>query len=134
MELLSREVLEDLYPIMGIARISEATGEHYDSIRYALDYYNIPILAARPISQDPHYNSPYPPEFNEKLRERIRERDGRKCVGCNKTENELRKKCDVHHVDGNKYNNAEENLISYCARCHHNITDHRRKYIPPKRQ
>jgi hypothetical protein len=124
---------------MGISRISDITGERYDDIRKALDYYKIPInkVKVRPVKtkikktkpcRDSYYDSPYPIDFNENLREMIRERDGRKCRMCDKTEQELNRKCDIHHIDANKYNNTKENLISYCARCHRTITDHRRKY------
>lgn len=49
---------------------------------------------------------PYPPEFNEKLKESIRKRDKNKCRYCDMTKKEHFKKynrnLEVHHVNGNK--------------------------------
>ena len=66
-----------------------------------------------------HY--PYSEEFTEDLKEQIRNRDNRECQLCHKTEQELlgyRKKLDVHHIDYNKMNCSEENLLSLCNSCH----------------
>ncbi len=55
---------------------------------------------------------PYTIEFTEKLKRLIRERDNHKCLICNKFGNE------VHHIDYNKQNCKEDNLITLCIRCH----------------
>jgi hypothetical protein len=70
---------------------------------------------------------PYPAEFNEELKESIRERDNRICQmpGCGKTEAENGRNLDVHHIDCNRINCSEENLISLCFDCH-NKTKHNR--------
>jgi len=62
----------------------------------------------------------YPSEFNESLRESIRERDRRICQmpGCGKTEQENGRKLDVHHIDYNTDNCENYNLISLCLNCH----------------
>ena len=70
---------------------------------------------------------PYGLEFNEDLKEVIRNRDRRKCRMCEKTELENKKKLDVHHIDYNKRNNNPNNLISLCMHCHRK-TNHHRKY------
>ncbi len=59
---------------------------------------------------------PYSPDFNNKLKKHIRERDNYTCQICIKRENG-RKLC-THHIDYNKLNNEESNLISLCLKCH----------------
>jgi len=63
---------------------------------------------------------PYGLEFNDELREFIRKRDGYRCQNseCNKHQNELKEKLSVHHLDYDKSNNKEENLITLCKSCH----------------
>lgn len=61
---------------------------------------------------------PYGIEFNEELREQIRKRDDYICRECDKTQEELDRKLDIHHIDYDKTNNKPENLISLCHSCH----------------
>lgn len=61
-------------------------------------------------------DNPYGIEFNEKLRERIRKRDGRECVLCGGRDED--RKLQVHHIDYDKTNNNPENLVSLCLSCH----------------
>lgn len=70
---------------------------------------------------------PYGLEFNEELKEVIRNRDRRKCVICGKTELENEEKLSVHHADYNKLNNNLNNLFSLCKKCHIK-TNHNREY------
>jgi len=58
----------------------------------------------------------YPSAWNFRLREMIRERDGRECLVCGAPENGRRH--DVHHQDYDKNNLAPENLITLCTPCH----------------
>lgn len=60
----------------------------------------------------------YPINFNNSLKELIRNRDNRKCQICGCPEIECDKKLDVHHIDYNKENYDKNNLISLCHRCH----------------
>ncbi len=60
----------------------------------------------------------YPPEFNEKLRETVRDRDDRQCKMCQIKEDSLCRKLDVHHIDYNRDNNNPDNLIALCHSCH----------------
>ncbi len=60
---------------------------------------------------------PYTPEFNENLKEKIRNRDNRLCQLCGKTEKENKRKLAVHHLDYIKENCNEENLIALCCVC-----------------
>lgn len=67
----------------------------------------------------------YPTQWAEFLREEIRERDGRKCSICGRTETENRRKLDVHHIDYDKSNLSPDNLISLCNSCHPRTNFHR---------
>lgn len=61
---------------------------------------------------------PYSIEFNNNLKNQIRERDGFRCQECFRNQNELKKKLAIHHIDFNKKNNNPINLISLCGSCH----------------
>ena len=61
---------------------------------------------------------PYGLEFNNKLKEKIRKRDNYTCQECGKKQKELGYKLHIHHIDYNKKNNQEKNLISLCRQCH----------------
>ena len=57
-------------------------------------------------------------EFNNELKEKIRKRDNYTCQLCGKTqEEELKRKLTVHHMDYDKKNSIEENLITLCNSC-----------------
>ena len=80
------------------------------------------IYAFAGISGDNHPNYSggervYPPEFNNELRRKIRARDNHACQICGVTQRNL---C-VHHIDCDKSNNAETNLISLCRSCHMHV-------------
>ncbi len=64
---------------------------------------------------------PYGLEFNNELKEKIRKRDSYKCRECRLNQKELYgrlKKLDIHHIDYDKRNNNEKNLITLCRPCH----------------
>lgn len=67
----------------------------------------------------------YGKEFDTRLKEKIRKRDNLICQNCGGKQ--LKRKLDIHHIDYNKKNNNENNLISLCHKCHMQ-TNHRRKY------
>ena len=66
----------------------------------------------------------YPLDFDNELKEKIRKRDNYRCQECFRQQDELRTKTNrkyklsIHHIDYNKNNNIEENLISLCSGCH----------------
>lgn len=72
---------------------------------------------------DRHYSwnggttyEPYTPDFNMELKIKIRERDRYTCQICKQ---DLRcKRIDIHHIDYDKKNSSERNLISLCVGCH----------------
>ena len=89
---------------------------------------------------NPNWNNgssfePYGLEFNEKLREQIRQRDNYRCQQCFRHQDELftkngRKiKLSIHHIDFNKQNNNPNNLISLCKRCHMQTNYNREDWI-----
>lgn len=60
--------------------------------------------------------APYPIEFNRTLREKIRTRDNHTCQLCGIVW-ETGKRHTVHHIDYNKSNCSETNLITLCNSC-----------------
>ena len=61
---------------------------------------------------------PYGVEFNDELKERIRERDNHQCQLCGVYEEDLTRALDVHHIDYDKENNDPQNLVSLHDSCH----------------
>ena len=64
---------------------------------------------------------PYPFIFNDELKEKIRNRDEYTCQKCNIAEEEhltvYGKVLGIHHIDYNKQNCQDENLITLCNEC-----------------
>jgi len=65
--------------------------------------------------------APYPIEFNERFKYKIRTRDNFECQNCGMTEEEHivvhGRVLDVHHIDYDKTNCKEYNLITACTGC-----------------
>jgi hypothetical protein len=72
-------------------------------------------------------NLPYPNNWNKKLRTKIRNRDNRVCQMCGIHQDNLNRSLSIHHIDYNKENCAEDNLISLCVHCH-GFTNKNREY------
>jgi len=60
----------------------------------------------------------YPMEFNNILKKEIRTRDNNHCKICGKYFKEISKSLNVHHIDYNKQNTSNNNLITLCSSCH----------------
>ena len=62
----------------------------------------------------------YCPKFNEACRESNREKYGRKCFMCGKSEKANGQRLSVHHVDMQKSQGCESNwkLVPLCRHCH----------------
>ncbi len=63
---------------------------------------------------------PYAFDFTSELKNSIRTRDNFECQLCNKKQKELNgyhKKLTIHHIDYNKQNCKEDNLITLCKEC-----------------
>jgi hypothetical protein len=63
-------------------------------------------------------DNPYPLEWSKRLKAKIRDRDNHECQICHIKEKYLDRLLHIHHIDYNKENSIEENLISLCHRCH----------------
>lgn len=60
---------------------------------------------------------PYASEFEKKIRYEIRIRDKNTCQSCG-SKKYGKRNLHVHHIDQNKKNNNQENLITLCPLCH----------------
>jgi len=69
----------------------------------------------------------YPYKFDFDLREKIRDRDNRICMVCKLPEQYFDRFLSVHHIDYDKENCEDSNLISLCVSCH-SATNSNRKY------
>jgi len=78
---------------------------------------------------DGRANEEYGEEFNNKLKERIRQRDKYKCQGCGVAQEKLKRRLPIHHIDYNKKNNKESNLISVCISCNAKANFNRKDWI-----
>ena len=63
-------------------------------------------------------NEPYPFDFDEELKEYIRNRDSRRCQLCNLPEEGRYEKHHIHHINYEKDDLTPKNLISLCRGCH----------------
>lgn len=74
----------------------------------------------------------YPFEFNKTLKLKIRERDNFECQHCHMTEEGhisiFETVLTVHHIDYNKQNCKEENLIALCNQCNIRVNFNRDYY------
>ena len=67
---------------------------------------------------------PYGPEWTQKLKKQIAERDNCTCQLCGEV---LPDKWGTHHIDYDKWNNSEYNLVFLCNYCH-SKTNHNRTF------
>ncbi len=65
-----------------------------------------------------HFRGEYPSDWN-RIKEHIRWLNGYHCERCGSPDNkDTGNVLTVHHLDGDKSNNAYWNLASLCQRCH----------------
>jgi hypothetical protein len=68
------------------------------------------------------WDNPYSSKFNNSLKAQIRYRDNNECQICSKSAKqeitEINHELAVHHIDYNKQNCAETNLVTLCNKCH----------------
>ena len=60
----------------------------------------------------------YTIEWTKELKYNIRKRDNYTCQLCGKNQSELKKRLHIHHIDYDKKNCCQSNLISLCLNCH----------------
>jgi hypothetical protein len=70
---------------------------------------------------------PYSEEFDNYLKEKIRERDGYKCRLCGVPQIECNRKLTIHHIDYDKKNCNINNLITLCNK-HNSMVNFDREY------
>ena len=61
---------------------------------------------------------PYTSEFNSYMKNEIRKRDNNICQLCEKLESKEETRLSIHHIDYDKKNCKDNNLISLCRSCH----------------
>lgn len=77
----------------------------------------------------------YPIGWNKTFKEQIRYRDGYRCQLCGIPEAECSTSLHVHHIDYEKMNINDSNLISLCNSCHAKTNSNReywKQYFSPK--
>lgn len=77
------------------------------------------------------YHPDYPWSF-KLIREKILSRDSNKCINCQKSKNlkNHKRSLSIHHIDYNKHNSDEKNLVSLCDSCHSKTNYNRKRWIP----
>jgi len=97
-----------------INQVLEFLGYHIEIIKNDTEYYN---------KQDNKFK--YSSSFDKRLKLKIRKRDNYQCQLCGISQGEYKKlykkHLSIHHIDYNKQNSNEKNLISLCQRCHARI-------------
>lgn len=71
---------------------------------------------------------PYLPAFNNDLKLKIRTRDRFTCQLCFVKEEDYFQKLSINHIDYDKKNNAEDNLITLCRGCNAKVNFQREKW------
>ena len=74
------------------------------------------VKATTPLVFNDKYR--YPKIFTKELKEKIREKFHFTCFECQKKQRNKTEKFDIHHIDYDKENCKEENLIFLCGSCH----------------
>lgn len=72
-------------------------------------------------------HGPYSKDCTKTLRESIRKRDNYVCQECGTKS--INRSLDVHHIDYNRSNSSEQNLITLCLSCHMKTNYNRSKWI-----
>lgn len=88
------------------------------------DYHNSHTGENHPNWKGGISDNPYPLDFNDILKETVRELDGYRCIRCGTGDNG--QALSVHHIDYDKLNSDIQNLISLCRGCHTKTNYNRR--------
>ncbi len=67
----------------------------------------------------------YPIEWTNELKEKVRKRDKHQCQLCGIKQEDYYRKLDVHHIDYDKSNCKEDNLITLCWKCNSKVNYNR---------
>jgi len=74
----------------------------------------------------------YPPEFDKRLKEKIRKVFNYTCVRCGIQERQLtgfHRKLVIHHIDYDRNNNNENNLVPLCRKCNFAVEKNKSFYL-----
>ena len=103
-----------------------------DVIEYNRKYKPLQIKEKNPQWKGGISKLPYSIEFNKQLKYKIKERDKYTCQICNIIikNNMVNNKIQliIHHINYDKQNCNEDNLISLCNSCHGKTTTENRQY------
>lgn len=97
----------------------------YDQNGYAKQRKNTPKKEQHPNWRGGVSYGDYCSKFDKKLKEQIKERDNYRCQICAKENVKLH----IHHIDYDKQNSNETNLISLCNSCHSKTNFQREAWI-----
>jgi len=75
-------------------------------------------------------NDRYGEEWNAGLKKSVRERDGHRCVICERHQLECGETLVVHHIDYDKINCHPSNLVTLCRSCHSKTNGNREHWMP----
>lgn len=117
---LRLKAIGDVWRGKGFMKGKKFSDEHRKKLSKSKEKHWASILAT-----DERIRSEYTTEFNELLKEKVRERDGYLCQLCYIPQNGTRHP--VHHIDYIKNHNDINNLITLCHKCHRR-TNGRRDY------
>lgn len=104
-------------------KTSFKSGQHYSvdtEFKKGIDHYN--YIDGRLLIR-------YPSEFNFKLKDNIKKRDGYFCQNCEMDEDKhlevYNKRLEIHHINYNKMDCDEYNLITLCKKFNLNANSNR---------
>lgn len=100
------------------SEVFKGKAPHHSKVISIASGVTIPIRTSRF-----HYKKNYPVGWNAELRQYIKTRDGFICQVCN-----LNSTLHIHHIDYNKNNLKESNLITLCKPCHNKTNRHRQAW------
>ena len=99
----------------------------YDSAQFFLQNQNVLKMQNHPNWQGGISFLPYSVDFTKQLKEAVKSRDMFKCVVCSSPKKPSNL-C-VHHIDYDKQNASESNLVSLCWSCHGKTNYNRDSWI-----
>lgn len=122
-----REISKDVRLVMSErSKLLWQNSEYRRRNLVLLDKYRFEFGERNPSWQGGKSFEEYGQEFNDELRNKVRERDNHTCQECGYTEEQLGYTLSCHHIDYNKKNNRMDNLISLCRSCHSKTNWHSR--------
>lgn len=122
-----KDYLDFDYCKCGCGTIIYNTDKWGKPVKYAKGHFNLKYNWHGHISSYERYC----PLFNESKKEEIRDKYMRRCLLCDKTEEENGKKLSVHHIDYNKEQGCNEHewrLVPLCHSCHSKTNGNRKMY------